>query len=63
MSNKTARLATKIIDTFNDETVDEIYNCLRQAVYGLPGNAVKAEDLVHEMAEILGKADPSSAKD
>ena len=61
--NKTAKLATKIIDTFNEETVNELYNCLRQAVYGLPGNAVTAEDLVHEMAEILGKVDPSSSEE
>jgi hypothetical protein len=39
--------------------LQEIYDTLRYSVYGIPAKAIPAEELIHCLAEMLGKSDPS----
>lgn len=63
-SKRVRNLARSIDFGLGEPYKTELYNCLRTAVYGLPGSsAVQAKDLVHELAKIMDKPDPSSAAD
>jgi hypothetical protein len=55
-SIKTIQLATAIL-TLDDESKNLIYATLGRAVYGMP-SAVNAPDLLHALAEMMGKPIP-----
>lgn len=58
---KTRQLAKCIVQQIGKPSIDQLYDALRTTVYGLPGNsAVSTEDLLHCLAELLDKPDPSS---
>lgn len=60
---RTRQLAKWLVQQTGKPAIDQLYDCLRTAVYGLPGRgAVKAEDLVHELAYLLDKHPPDSDK-
>lgn len=65
----THKLASELVRALTSldpksKTMNSLYNSLRRAVYGIPGvgEAVPIEDLVHCLAELLGKTDPSESE-
>lgn len=58
---KTRRLAKQLTNMVGKPSIDHLYDCLKGAVYGMKdGSVIAAEDLVHVLAELLGKPDPST---
>lgn len=45
------------------DDLPNLYDTLRQSVYGVPGGAVSAIELVHFLAELNGWNDPSGGEE
>jgi hypothetical protein len=56
---RTIRLAAVLYSRLGEPAISELYNSLRRTIYGIPAGSVEAADLLHELADLLGKPDPS----
>ncbi len=57
---RTRALAKRLVAAVGKPAIDQLYDCIKGAVYGMKdGSVVAAEDLVHVLAELLKKPDPS----
>jgi hypothetical protein len=64
MISKEKTLAKIIKHQIGQPYVDQLYDSMRTAVYGLPGtDAIQMKDLVKELSVLLDKVEPSSAED
>ena len=60
-SVQVAKLAFLLDQKLGEDTV-VLYETLRQAVYGVPGGAVSAKELVHFLADFNGWGDPAGSE-
>lgn len=62
---KKAKVLAKILKhQVGQPYIDQLYNSMRTAVYGLPGtDSIQMKDLVQELSIVLNKVDPASADD
>ena len=58
-SIQTIKLAHAIESDLEPSEAEALYHVLRKTVYGIPGKAIDAVDLVHALAELRGQPDPS----
>lgn len=61
-SVRVAKMAFALDQKLGDDVMG-LYDTLRQSVYGIPGGAVSALELVHFLAELNGWKDPSGSED
>lgn len=61
-SVQVAKLALKLDQKLGDD-LPSLYDTLRQAVYGVPGGAVSAAELVHFLSDFNDWGDPSRSEE
>jgi hypothetical protein len=62
-SVQTAKLAIVLDQKLSGEDLMNLYDTLRQSVYGIPGGAVSAVKLVYFLAELNGWSDPAGSEE
>lgn len=61
-SVQVAKLAFALDQKLGGDLIN-LYDTLRQSVYGVPGGAVSAVELVHFLAELNGWSDPAGSEE